>query len=194
MTTSRNSVVGIRDQLVRAAYELYTRTGVRAVTADMIADRAGVSKTTLHEYFPILDELVAVVLDRRERLWTFGLIEEQSRLRGATPEEQLLAIFDVLDEWFAAADFDACLFINVLLEMGAEHPLGQAGIEHLQTIRDIVSARAERAGLSDIDNFARCWHILMKGAIVAAAEGDRHAARRTKSMAAELIRSHRGAA
>lgn len=194
MTTSRNSVVGIRDQLVRAAYELYTRTGVRAVTDDMIADRAGVSKNTLHEYFPSLDELVTVVLDRRERLWTFGLIEEQSRLRGATPEEQLLAIFDVLDEWFAAADFDACLFINVLLEMGAEHPLGQAGIEHLQTIRDIVSARAERAGLTDIDNFARCWHILMKGAIVAAAEGDRQAARRTKTMAAELIRVHRDAA
>ncbi|WP_460719755.1 TetR/AcrR family transcriptional regulator [Nocardia heshunensis] len=194
MTTSRNSVVGIRDQLVRAAYELYTRTGVRAVTADMIAARAGVSKTTLLEYFPSLDDLVAVVLDRRERLWTFGLIEEQSRLRGATPEEQLLAIFDVLDEWFAAADFDACLFINVLLEMGAEHPLGQAGIEHLQNIRDIVSARAERAGLTDIDNFARCWHILMKGAIVAAAEGDRQAARRTKIMAAELIRLHRDAA
>lgn len=193
MTTSKNSVVGIRDRLVRAAYELYTRTGVRAVTADMIADRAGISKTTLYEYFPTLDELVTVVLDRRERLWTFGLIEEQSRLRGSTPEEQLLAIFDVFDEWIAAADFDACLFINVLLEMGAEHPLGQAGIEHLQTIRDIVAARAERAGLTDIDNFARCWHILMKGAIVAAAEGDRHAARRTKAMAAELIRLHRDA-
>ncbi|MVU77706.1 TetR family transcriptional regulator [Nocardia sp. ET3-3] len=191
MTTTPNTVVGIRDRLVRAAYELYTCTGVRAVTADMIADRAGVSKSTLYEHFPTLDELVAVVLDRRERLWTFGLIEEQSRLRGTTPEEQLLAIFDVFDEWFAAADFNACLFINVLLEMGADHPLGRAGIEHLQTIRDIVSARAERAGLSDIDNFARSWHILMKGSIVAAAEGDRHAARRAKAMAAELIRQHR---
>ncbi|GAB0107489.1 TetR/AcrR family transcriptional regulator [Nocardia sp. JMUB6875] len=191
MTTSKNTVVGIRDQLVNAAYELYTRTGVRAVTSDMIAGRAGVSKATLYEHFPTLEELVTVVLQRRERLWTFGLIEEQSRLRGTTPEEQLLAIFDVFDEWIAAADFDACLFINVLLEMGADHPLGRAGIEHLQTIRDIVAARAERAGLSDVDNFARCWHILMKGAIVAAAEGDRQAARRAKAMASQLIRLHR---
>lgn len=191
MTTSKNTVVGIRDQLVNAAYELYTRTGVRAVTSDMIAARAGVSKATLYEHFPTLEELVTVVLQRREQLWTFGLIEEQSRLRGNTPEEQLLAIFDVFDEWIATADFDACLFINVLLEMGADHPLGRAGIEHLQTIRDIVAARAERAGLSDVDNFARCWHILMKGAIVAAAEGDRQAARRAKAMASQLIRLHR---
>ncbi|WP_040816140.1 TetR/AcrR family transcriptional regulator [Nocardia concava] len=191
MTTSKNTVVGIRDQLVNAAYELYTRTGVRAVTSDMIAARAGVSKATLYEHFPTLEELVTVVLQRREQLWTFGLIEEQSRLRGSTPEEQLLAIFDVFDEWIATADFDACLFINVLLEMGADHPLGRAGIEHLQTIRDIVAARAERAGLSDVDNFARCWHILMKGAIVAAAEGDRQAARRAKAMALQLIRLHR---
>ncbi|MGW5224311.1 helix-turn-helix domain-containing protein [Nocardia niigatensis] len=34
-----------------AAYELYTRIGVRAMTADMIADRAGVSKSTLYKYF-----------------------------------------------------------------------------------------------------------------------------------------------
>ncbi|MGV9833127.1 TetR/AcrR family transcriptional regulator [Nocardia niigatensis] len=46
--TTNNTVVGIRDQLVAAAYELYTRIGV---TADMIADRAGVSKSTLYKYF-----------------------------------------------------------------------------------------------------------------------------------------------
>ncbi len=51
MMTTNNTVVGIRDQLVTAAYELYTRIGVRAMTADMIADRAGVSKSTLYKYF-----------------------------------------------------------------------------------------------------------------------------------------------
>ena len=45
--------------------------------------------------------------------------------RGDTPEEQLLAIFDVFDEWFRRDDFEACSFINVLLEMGTEHPAGR---------------------------------------------------------------------
>ena len=46
---------------------------------------------------------------------------------------------------------------------------------------------AEEASLSDPDSFARSWHILMKGSIVSAAEGDPNAAQRAKSMAQRLI-------
>ncbi|GAB4583917.1 TetR/AcrR family transcriptional regulator [Nocardia sp. IFM 10818] len=191
MTATADSATALRERILGVAYELYTRRGVRAVALAEIADRAGVAEAVLRRHFATVDDLVLAVLDRRERLWTFGLIEEQSRCRGATPEDQLLAIFDVFDEWFAADDFDACTFINVLLEMGADHPLGRAGIEYLQHIRDIVRARAERAGLCDVDNFSRSWHILMKGSIIAAAEGDRPAARRAQRMARLLIEMHR---
>ncbi len=65
------------------------------------------------------------VLQRREEPWTFGLIEQKSRARGNTPEEQLLAIFDVLHEWFQSRDgYEGCSFINVLLELGADPPPG----------------------------------------------------------------------
>ncbi|MEV6769113.1 TetR/AcrR family transcriptional regulator [Nocardia sp. NPDC051030] len=191
MTIVSNSVVSVRERILLAAYELCTREGVRAASPEAVAARAGVAEDTLREHFPTLDQLIIEVLRRRERLWTFELIEEQSRCRGNTPEEQLLAIFDVFEEWFGAKDFDACTFINVLLEMGAEHPLGRASIEHLQTIRDIVRIRAERAGLSDVEDFARSWHILMKGSIISAAEGDRLAAQRAQKMARALIEAHR---
>ncbi|MET9491937.1 TetR/AcrR family transcriptional regulator [Nocardia sp. NPDC006630] len=191
MTIADNSVVSIRDRIVGLAYEVVTRQGVRALDVHAIAAGAGITYVELQQHFPTTIDLVTAVLQRRERLWTFGLIEEQSRRRGETPEQQLLAIFDVFDEWFAADDFNACTFINVLLEMGADHPLGRAGIEHLQRIRDIVRYRAERAGLSDIDDFARSWHLLMKGAIIAAAEGDLLAARRAKKMARTLLEAHR---
>ena len=46
---------------------------------------------------------------------------------------------------------------------------------------------AAEAGISDPESFARQWHILMKGAIVAAAEGDREAARRAQSVGALLL-------
>lgn len=191
MTIAGNSVVSTRDRIVVAAYGLITRRGVRGLSLSDIATAAGTTETELRQHFPTIDPLVLAVLERRERVWTFGLIEEQSRCRGTTPEEQLLAIFDVFEEWFTAPDFDACTFINVLLEMGAEHPLGRAGIEHLQRIRDIVRVRAERAGISDADDFSRSLHILMKGAIIAAAEGDSHAARRAKRMAEALLEAHR---
>ncbi|WP_067539198.1 TetR/AcrR family transcriptional regulator [Nocardia crassostreae] len=191
MTAAADSALAMRERILGVAYELYTRHGVRAVDVAEIADRAGTAEAVLRQHFATVDDLVLAVLERRERLWTFGLIEEQSRCRGETPEDQLLAMFDVFEEWFAADDFDACTFINVLLEMGADHPLGRAGIDYLQHIRDIVRTRAERAGLTDVDNFSRSWHILMKGSIIAAAEGDLLAARRAQRMARLLIEVHR---
>jgi hypothetical protein len=88
-------------------------------------------------------------------------------------------------------DFEACSFINVLLEMGPEHPAGGASVWHLEQIRSIVRRLAEEAGLRDTETFARAWHILMKGSIISATEGDTHAAQLGKSMARLLIAQYR---
>ena len=184
-----------RERILTAAYELFGRRGIRAVGTDEVIARAGVAKATLYRHFPTKDHLVLAVLERREQLWTYGLIEAQSRRRGTTPEEQLLAIFDVLDEWFHdVGGYEGCSFINVLLEMGIDHPAGQASIAHIDRVRDIVLHRALAAGLTDVEDFASSWQILMKGAIVLAAVGDLDSASRAKKMASTLIEEHRPAA
>jgi AcrR family transcriptional regulator len=184
--------VTARERILTTAYRLFTRRGIRAVGNDEVIAVSGVAKATLYRHFPSKNDLVLAVLQRREELWTVGLVEQQSRLRGETPEEQLLAIFDVFHDWFQKReDFDGCSFINVLLELGAAHPAGQASIQYLDNIRTMVRERAEAAGLVDVDNFARSWHILMKGSIIAAAEGDLQAAQRAQAMGRSLIEQHR---
>ena len=184
-----------RERILSTAYDLFTQRGIRAVGTDLVIERAAVAKATLYRHFATKNDLVLAVLQRREQLWTHGLIEMQSRQRGSTPEEQLLAIFDVFHDWFQIRDgFEGCSFINVLLEMGATHPVGQACVAYLDNIRDIVRQRALAAGLLDVDNFARSWHILMKGSIISAAEGDLEAAHRAQQMARVLIEQHRPAA
>jgi len=183
--------VPARERVLDTAYELFSRRGIRAVGVEEVIERAGVAKATLYRHFPSKDALVLAFLERREERWTRGMVEAEARRRGATPEEQLLAIFDVFDEWFRTEDFDSCSFINVLLELGADHPAGRASIDHLSNIRSIVRQLADEAGLRDTDALARSWHILMKGSIVSAAEGDLDAARRAKAMARELLEHHR---
>lgn len=184
-------VASARERILAAAYELFSRRGIRAVGTDEVIERAGVARATLYRHFATKDELVLAVLRRREELWTQGLIEEQSRQRGHTPEEQLLAIFDVMHEWFQLRDgYEGCSFINVLFELGAGHPAGQACITHIDHVRDIVRRRAVAAGLTDVEDFASSWHILMKGAIVLAAVGDLDAAQRARKMASALIEEH----
>jgi AcrR family transcriptional regulator len=183
--------VRARERILGTAYELFSRRGVRAVGVDEVIERAGVAKATLYRHFRSKDELVLAFLDLREQRWTRDFVEAGAIRRGTNPEERLLAIFDVFDEWFHRDDFEACAFINVLLEMGSEHPVGSASILYLERIRGLVRRFAEEAGLRDTEAFARSWHILMKGSIVSAAEGDTEAARRGKAMARLLIESHR---
>lgn len=181
-----------RDRILTAAYELFSRRGIRAVGTDEVIERAGVARATLYRHFSTKDDLVLAVLQRREELWTHGLIEEQSRARGSTPEEQLLAIFDVMHDWFQLHDgYEGCSFINVLLEVGAGHPVGRACIAHIDHVRDIVRHRALAAGLTEVEDFAASWHLLMKGAIILAAVGDRDAAVRARRMGSALIGEHR---
>jgi AcrR family transcriptional regulator len=184
-----------RERILRTAYELFSHRGIRAVGTDEVIHRAGVAKATLYRHFPTKNHLVLAVLERREELWTHGLIEAQSEARGNTPEEQLLAIFDVMHDWFQNRDgYEGCSFINVLLELGADHPAGRASIAHIDHVRDIVRHRAVAVGLRDVEDFAQSWHILMKGAIVLAAVGDLDAAQHAQKMARSLIEEHRPAA
>ncbi|MPY98299.1 MAG: TetR family transcriptional regulator [Actinophytocola sp.] len=185
------AAVAAQERILDTAYELFARRGIRAVGIDEVIAQSKVAKATLYRHFPSKDHLVLAFLENREQRWTFGLIEAESRRRGATPEEQLLAIFDVFHDWFQSADFEACSFINVLLEMGPNHPAGAACVKHLANIRGVVADRARRAGLRDPETFARSWHILMKGSIISAAEGDTEAAHRAMDMASALIERHR---
>ena len=180
-----------RDRILDVAYPLFANRAVRDVGVDELIRTASVAKATFYRHFPSKDDLVLAFLADRENRWTFGFVAAGAEQRGETPEGTLLAIFDVFDGWFADPDFDACSFINVLVEMGPEHRLGQASIDYLQNIRNFVQRLAEEADLNEPESFAHSWHILMKGSIISATEGDKQAAQRAKGMARDLIARHR---
>jgi AcrR family transcriptional regulator len=192
--TSGTTTVEPRQRLLDAAYDLFSRRGIRDVGIDELIEAAGIAKATLYRHFTSKDDLVEGFLQERERRWTFGFVAAGAREAADTPEGQLLAIFDVFDRWFHDADFDACAFINTLVEMRPGHRLGRASITHLRHIRDMAEGLATEAHLDDPKGFAHSWHILMKGSIIAATEGDALAAQRARLMAEDLVARHRHAA
>jgi AcrR family transcriptional regulator len=180
-----------RERILETAYELFSRRGIRAVGTEEIIERAGVARSTLYRHFRAKEDLVLAFLQRREQRWTREFVEAEARRRGSTPREQLLAIFEVFDEWFHRDDFEGCSFINILLEVGdRDDPVGDASVAHLEYIRSVVARLAADAGVEDPEAFAESWHILMKGSIVAAGEGDVLAAKRARAMGESLLDAH----
>jgi AcrR family transcriptional regulator len=180
-----------RERLSQAAYELFSREGTRSVGVDAVIARAGTAKMTLYRNFPSKDDLIIDFLRRREQLWTREWLEAESQRRGETPREQLLAIFDVFSEWFGQPDFEGCAFLTTMIEVNdRDHPVHQAAVVHLANIRSYIERLAAEAGVSDADSFARKWHILMKGSIMAAHEGDTAAASRARELGELLLAQH----
>ncbi|MEA2230638.1 MAG: hypothetical protein QOD83_454 [Solirubrobacteraceae bacterium] len=177
-----------RERILDAAYDLFSRSGVRAIGVDTITAEADVAKMTLYRNFASKNELALAFLGVREERWTQGWVQAQTQARASTPAGQLLAIFEIFSEWFARDDFEGCAFVTSLLEFDdRDDPVRQACVTHLANIRAYVCELATAAGVEDPHRFAAQWHILMKGSIVAAHEGDRDAANKARELGMLLL-------
>lgn len=186
VATTADRPLSARERIIEAAYDLFSRQGTRAVGVDAIIERSGVAKMTLYRHFRSKQDLVLAFLQRREQLWTMDWLAREIRARAADPKGRLLAVFDVFHDWFQSPTFEGSPFINVLLEYEADNKIHEAAAHHLAQVRAVLREQAQEAGLPDATSFANVWHMLMKGAIVAAGGGNRNAALEARR-AAELI-------
>ena len=184
--SNARSISRPRERLLDAAYELFAVHGVTNTGIDAILEKSGCAKASLYANFRSKDQLAIAFLDRRESLWTRAWLESEIKCRSKDPERRLLAIFDVFDGWFRKRSFEGCSFVNVLLETKTGSAVHRSAAEHLAKIRNIVCTLAREADLDDPEKFAQAWHMLMKGSIVSACEGNRNAAREAKH-AAQLV-------
>lgn len=176
-----------RERLLAAAYDLFAAKGINRVGIDTVLAKADCAKASLYDNFGSKVELAIAFLDRREQVWTRDWLESEVRSRATDPEARLLAIFDVFDGWFRTKGFEGCSFINVLLESEPGSPVRAAAVTHLAKIREIVRLLAKDAGLRDTEKFAQAWHMLMKGSIISAGEGNGDAAADAKRAAKHIL-------
>ena len=64
-----------RQRILEAAYELFSRHGVRAVGVDTVVERSGVAKATLYRNFASKDDLVLEFLVETMELSVIPLAE-----------------------------------------------------------------------------------------------------------------------
>lgn len=160
-----------RDELVQKALLLFYQNGFHAMGMDTLAAEIGISKTSIYNHFRTKEDLILAVLrlrDERFRNWLFKRMEELAD----TPAGQLLAAFDALEEWFAEAEFQGCMFIKAASEYQcADHPIHKQAAEHKRIIERHFCALAEKAGADHPQQLARQLLQLKEGATVTAQLG-----------------------
>lgn len=177
-----------RERILTAAYELFSRSGIRAVGVDAITDEADVAKMTLYRTFRNKNELAVAFLALREELWLKGWLQAETQARATSPADRLLAIFDIFAEWFQRDDFEGCPFVRSLLEFDdRSDPVRQACVERLAGVRAHLCELATAAGAGDPERLAAQWHALMNGSIVAALEGEQDAALQARELGMLLL-------
>lgn len=177
-----------RDRLLKAATALFFRYGINATGVDAIVEAAGTAKATLYKLFGSKEALVEAVLEAEGQTWRMKFFKQLDSHSG-TPREKLMAIFDILKEWFAGENFFGCPFTNAVGEFDkrSEHykRLAQA---HKRLVVDYLTRMAEAAQLKDAAGVAAQLMMLMDGAIATAlVSGDPAAAQTARVAAAKIL-------
>ncbi len=159
---------GARERILQTADRLFYREGVRAVGVDRVVAESEVAKTTLYAHFPSKEDLIQAYLEHQhvEALRRLG---EGIRQLASDPRGRILAVYELLDVWFATEHFRGCAFTNAGLELGAESDCTrQRVVAHKQEVAAFLRALAEEGGAADPGALAEELLILYEGAITTA--------------------------
>jgi len=183
-----------RERLLEAAESLIYAGGIHATGVDAIVREAGAARKSFYTWFESKDALVVAALRRRDERWMRWFVE-RTLARARTPRTRLVAMFEVLREWFESDGFHGCAFLNAAGETAsADDPVRVVAREHkarlLAFVREQCNAFVESAGVDRrlAARLARQWLVLIDGAIgVALVSGDANAALDARAAARTLL-------
>lgn len=177
--------------MLSTATQLFYERGVRSVGINEIAERAGASKLTIYRHFRSKDGLVEAMLrERSEEIhqWLVRSTEMAEPGRG-----QVLALFDLLIEWYAEDGFHGCLVVNTSSDVrGAGGPVQGLARAFLDRYRALLEDRLSAAGVLDPPMLARQLLLLIEGAtVVSAIDGGQQTGREARRAAETLLDASR---
>lgn len=176
-----------RDELIQNALKAFYRGGFNAIGMDRLAKEAGVSKTSIYKHFRTKDDLILATLRLRDEQFRNRLVRRVEALTD-DPKARLVAIFDVLGEWFREPEYRGCMFIKASSEFQErENPIHAASAEHKRMIRKFFQDLAQAANAPNPERLAGQLLLLKEGAIVMAHLHDPETVYREAREAAETI-------
>lgn len=154
-----------RDRILDAANRLFYGEGIRAVSVDAVAEKAGVTKKTLYYHFKSKDELIAAYLESRDQP-NLAFFAKWFQEAEGTLADKVQAIFNNVAKSARHPKWKGCGFLRTAAELAnmPGHPAVQAGAAHKKKFEAWLAGEIEAYGLDNASLLARQTVLLMDGA------------------------------
>lgn len=154
-----------RTRIIEAASKLFYGEGIRAVSVDAVAEKAGVTKRTLYYHFESKDELVAAYLEARDQPNLKLMAGWFDKAEGGLPQK-IEAIFQNLARSARHPRWKGCGFLRTAAELAnlPGHPAIRIGARHKAGFERWLAGACAEHGAVAPDELARQVVLLMDGA------------------------------
>ena len=153
-----------RERIVAAAIKLFYGEGIRRVSMDAVAAKAGVTKRTLYYHFKSKDDLVAAYLKARDQpnlaLFKSWFGETEGDLAA-----KVQSIFRHLARAARHPKWQGCGFLRTSVELAdmPGHPAIKIGAAHKKKFEAWLRQTFEAAGIANGARLARQILLLLDG-------------------------------
>jgi AcrR family transcriptional regulator len=158
---------GLREKILSTASNLFQTQGINSTGVDTIVATAGTTKMTLYKYFSSKELLILEVLKEGHQDFQTWLNDKLSA-NTKHPAEKLQKLFDYIEEWITAPDFNGIGFIKASAEFPKEdNPVHKLSTEQSLQFREYIKQLATEANIKDADGLSLQLSLLFKGAVQA---------------------------
>lgn len=154
-----------RDRILDAANRLFYGEGIRSVSVDAVAEKAGLTKRTLYYHFKSKDELVAAYLESRDQPSLTFLAKSFDQAEG-TLADKVGAIFLNVGKSARHPKWKGCGFLRTAAELASMpgHPAVKVGAAHKKKFENWLTEKIDAEGIHGAPILARQIVLLMDGA------------------------------
>ncbi|HQU61508.1 MAG TPA: TetR/AcrR family transcriptional regulator [Nitrosomonas sp.] len=179
--------ISVEEKILLTARRLFCRMGIHATGIAKIIEESGVSRRSLYTHYGSKENLLKAVFEAEAEIW-FRWFDSELPAMKCSSVDRILALFDLMRDWFDSEDFYGCVFINAV----AEHEKSNGWVQEVaNSYREKISARFQtmvaECGVEDPQTVTEKLNLLIDGAIVTAMVTGNSDIARIGRMAAEDI-------
>jgi AcrR family transcriptional regulator len=154
-----------RSTIVDAAARLFYGEGIRAVSMDAVAAKAGLTKKTLYYHFPSKDHLVTAYLEAQDQP-TLALYRRWYSEAGGDAAQRVRGMFEGLASIADHTKWRGCGFLRTTAELASTpgHPAVKAGRAHKKRFEAWLTETLTSEGVQNAGDIARKVLVLLDGA------------------------------